>query len=554
MSVSDPPKTRGAIRQVLSQRGRRMGAALRRALAARAGLNDNLEDVLNGILNISSEGIVVLDARLRILVFSPGAEAAFGWSADEMVGQSIERLIPPALRASHRKHVEAFAAGEAQSRRMSDRSDIFGLRRNGEVFPLEVGLSKLMTSKGQIYTALLRDVSDRREAEQALALAAAEAQAANQAKSAFLAAMSHEIRTPLNGVLGMAQAMAMEDLPPHQRERLEVIRQSGESLLAILNDLLDLSKIEAGKLELEDAEFDIQELARGAHATFVAVAEARGLAFEVAVAPAARGVYRGDPLRVRQILHNLISNALKFTEAGSVRVTVGRSGGALSLVVQDTGIGIPPEKAARLFQKFEQADASTTRRFGGTGLGLAICRDLAQMMGGSIGVESAPGEGATFTVLLPLKRIARAPAPPTAAPPPPTPRETALKVLVAEDNAVNQVVLKTLLEQLGVAATVAPDGRAAVAAWEREPWDVILMDVQMPEMDGPTATGVIRRREAAEGRPRTPIVGLTANAMQHQIAEYRNAGMDDVVAKPVQVDRLVEALNAAAAQPGVSGA
>jgi len=545
MSASQGKTSGPGLRQTIARQGRRARSILRRSLLLRAGLGDSMQDVLTGILNISSEGIVVVDEKLRILLFSPGAEAIFGYQAEEVLGEPLERLIPKGHRAAHRGHVAAFASGSVASRRMSAREDISGLRKNGDIFPLEVGLSRLTTAKGLIFTALLRDISHRRQAERALALAAAEANAANQAKSAFLAAMSHEIRTPLNGVLGMAQAMAMEDdLPPHQRERLMVIRESGESLLAILNDLLDLSKIEAGKLELEEAEFDIQELTRGAHATFAAVAAAKGLDFRVSVSGAAEGVYLGDPLRLRQILHNLISNALKFTEEGSVEVGVSRRGRDLRIVVKDTGIGIPAGKAAQLFRKFEQGDASTTRRFGGTGLGLAICRDLAEMMGGSIEVESAPGKGAAFTVRLPLKRIGKVEEPADEPAPEIVPDETVLRVLVAEDNGMNQLVLKTLLAQLGVEPVVVPNGRAAVEAWEREPWDLILMDVQMPEMDGPTATGVIRRREAAEGRDRTPIVALTANAMQHQVVEYRAAGMDDVVPKPVEVDRLFRVLRA----------
>ena len=376
------------------------------------------------------------------------------------------------------------------------------------------------------------------------------AEAANTAKSAFLATMSHEIRTPLNGVLGMAQAMAADELTEVQRERLVVIHRSGEALLAILNDVLDLSKIEAGKLELEATEFDIAELARGAHATFAATAQAKGLKFELTVSHGARGVYVGDTVRVRQILYNLVSNALKFTEAGKVKVTVGRRRGRLTLTVADTGIGIAPEKLVSLFQKFEQADASTTRRYGGTGLGLAICRDLASMMGGSISAQSRPGAGATFTVELPLKKISAShkAAPFRQAELSAEPEGRALRVLAAEDNSMNQLVLKTLLAQIGVEPTLVADGRAAVAAWEREPWDLILMDVQMPEMDGPTATSIIRTREATEGRARTPIIALTANAMDHQVAEYRAAGMDDFVAKPIEAGRLYEAVMAAAAQ------
>ena len=397
----------------------------------------------------------------------------------------------------------------------------------------------------------LQNITERKRAEQALVQAKEEAEAATRAKSAFLATMSHEIRTPLNGVLGMAQAMGRDELSTRQKERLDVIRQSGEALLAILNDVLDLSKIEAGKLELEATDFDVAELARAAHATFAATAQAKGLAFELSVDRAAKGVYVGDTVRVRQILYNLVSNALKFTEQGHVKVTVGRQRRALTLTVCDSGIGIAPDKLASLFQKFEQADASTTRRYGGTGLGLAICRDLAEMMGGSIRAESTPGGGATFTVELPLRKVART-APRRMVrrgkgmPPLPAPGGRALRVLAAEDNSMNQLVLKTLLAQVGVEPVIVADGRAAVAAWESEPWDLILMDVQMPEMDGPTATAIIRAREAGEGRGRTPIVALTANAMDHQVSEYRAAGMDDFVAKPIEAGRLYEAIFAAA--------
>ena len=386
----------------------------------------------------------------------------------------------------------------------------------------------------------LQNITQRKAGERALVQAKDEAESATRAKSAFLATMSHEIRTPLNGVLGMAQAMAMGEVSEQQRERLEVIRQSGESLLAILNDVLDLSKIEAGKLELEQAEFDIDELSRGAIGAFAATAQAKGLCFELKVERRARGVYRGDSVRVRQILYNLVSNALKFTEAGGVKVAVTRKASGLSISVNDTGIGIAPEKLACLFQKFEQADASTTRRYGGTGLGLAICRDLAELMGGSIRADSTLGKGATFTVELPLQRLATAPVTPVpapAAPPAPTDGVT-IRVLAAEDNGMNQLVLRTLLEQVGVEPVMVGNGREAVEAWAREPWDLILMDVQMPEMDGPTATGVIRARERAEGRPRTPIVALTANAMSHQVAEYLRTGMDGFVAKPIEAARL----------------
>jgi CheY-like chemotaxis protein len=362
--------------------------------------------------------------------------------------------------------------------------------------------------------------------------------------------MSHELRTPLNSSLILAKLLAENkggNLTAEQVKYALTIESAGKDLLTLINDVLDLSKIEAGKLELEDAEIDIGELAGGAHATFAATAQAKGLDFALKVERGAAGVYRGDPVRVRQILYNLVSNALKFTDHGAVKVTVGRTRGSLILTVADTGIGIASDKLAGLFQTFEQGDASTTRRYGGTGLGLSICRDLAELMGGTVAAKSVPGEGATFCATLPLTRVSSQPmAPAPAAVQPTAPVEgRAIRVLAAEDNGMNQLVLKTLLNQVGVDPVMVADGRAAVLAWEKEPWDLILMDVQMPVMDGPTATGVIRARETAEGRPRTPIVALTANAMAHQVLEYKSAGMDDFVAKPIEAARLYTVIQTA---------
>jgi signal transduction histidine kinase/ActR/RegA family two-component response regulator len=374
------------------------------------------------------------------------------------------------------------------------------------------------------------------------------AESANAAKSTFLATMSHEIRTPLNGVLGMAQAMAGDELSDRQRDRLSVIHRSGEALLAILNDVLDLSKIEAGKLELEHMEFELADVARGAYSAFTALANKKGLSFALDI-EAARGRYMGDPTRLRQILYNLISNALKFTEQGEIRVTAVREGGMLVLSVRDTGVGIARENLEKLFAKFDQLDSSTTRRFGGTGLGLAICRELAQLMKGEIGVESELGLGSKFVLRVPLERVGE--EKPLAIMPEATAErpEIALRVLAAEDNAVNQLVLKTLLHQMGVDPTVVDNGQQAVEAWESGNWDVILMDVQMPIMDGITATGLIRNAEADRNLPRTPIIALTANAMSHQIEQYVAAGMDGHVAKPIQAAELFDALTRAAVPP-----
>ena len=369
------------------------------------------------------------------------------------------------------------------------------------------------------------------------------ARAADRSKSAFLATVSHEIRTPLNGVLGMAQAMKRDPLPAVQRDRLEVISESGESLLAILNDVLDLSKIEAGKLELELVDFNLEDIARGAHAAFTPIAERNGISFDLIVEEDARGAYRGDSVRVRQVLYNLISNAVKFTVEGGVKATLSRTPTGVRIAVADTGIGIAPDRVGALFQKFVQADSTTTRRFGGTGLGLAICRELCEAMGGTISVTSRLGEGSCFVADLPLPRAAQAAAPAeAAAPDAPLEAGATLRVLAAEDNRTNQLVLKTLLAQIGVEPVIVDNGAEAIEAWERAAWDLILMDVQMPVMDGLTAASAIREREVQTRRAPTPIIALTANAMSHQVEGYRDAGMNGFLAKPIDIRQLFQTI------------
>jgi PAS domain S-box-containing protein len=459
---------------------------------------------------------------------------------------TIDERDRPLVAEAWRRHVEEGAPYCPQYRIA---------RTDGKEVWVEGVVRVFTDEKGRLIRMVgaLRNITAAKSAEQRYVKAIEAAEAANRAKSQFLATMSHEIRTPLNGVLGMAQAMEVEELSDTQRERLAVIRESGQSLLSILNDVLDISKIEAGKLDLEEAEFSIEKVAGAVRHAFAALAESKGVGLELHITSAATGVYRGDATRVRQILSNLISNALKFTDKGAVTIGVSRSGGWLRLKVKDTGIGIPKEAMDRLFEKFEQADASTTRRFGGTGLGLAICRQLAEMMGGHIKVQSIEGAGTTFTVSLRLARISAAPAearPTEAAPTVEAESEAAeLRILAAEDNEINQLVLKTLLGQMGVEPAIVADGQAAVEAWEKGDWHVILMDVQMPRMDGPTATRIIRKREAELGRPHTPIIALTANAMSHQVQEYFAAGMDDFVAKPIEVGQLFSALQKAIEGP-----
>ena len=516
-------------------------------VAAMKALERN-EARLNMALSLTDVQVYELDYRRREL-FKAGAEDTFS-----MLPQTFEELYldarvtvddrdRPMVDELWRRHLEEGEPYRAQYR----------IKRTDDKEVWVEGTADFKTdAQGRPVSLLgaIRNITDQKLAEQAFIRSKEEAEAANVAKSTFLATMSHEIRTPLNGVLGMAQVLAADDLSPAQQERVRIIQQSGQSLLAILNDLLDLAKIEAGKLTLEEAEFSLDELARGAHGAFSAIAEQKDLRFRMEIAPEAQGVYLGDSTRVRQILYNLISNALKFTETGGVDVAVAAGDPGLVLTVRDSGIGIPADRLDQLFEKFEQADTSTTRKFGGTGLGLSICRDLADLMGGSIKAESRLGEGTTFTASLPLPRVANTMKAEERDPGEPADLDrrtdqTALRVLAAEDNAVNQLVLKTMLEQVGIAPTIVADGRAAVKAWESQAWDLVLMDVQMPVMDGIAATRAIRAKEAALGRARTPILALTANAMTHHVAEYLAADMDGFVAKPIEVGQLFAAMEQA---------
>jgi len=385
---------------------------------------------------------------------------------------------------------------------------------------------------------------------QALEESMERAEAASRAKSQFLANMSHELRTPLNGILGMLDIALDSELSSSQREDLETAKESSLSLLALVNDILDLAKIEAGKMTLERVRFSPKALAEGCHRSLALRAKQKGLDFTWEVEPAIPPSLLGDSLRLHQVLVNLLSNAIKYTHRGSVRLRISSRPAPtpgnveLRFVVEDTGIGIPKEKLLSIFEKFTQADSSTTRRYGGTGLGLAICRDLVEMHGGRVWAESEPGLGSAFHVVLELPEAA------------PLPQEVAVngavevtdashereggvmaRILVVEDNPTNQKVVAGLLGKRGYQTTVANHGGEALEALEKSTFDLVLMDVQMPILDGLETTRLIRQ----DARWRTlPIVGLTAHAMVGDRQRCLDAGMNDYLAKPVRPAELVE--------------
>ena len=374
---------------------------------------------------------------------------------------------------------------------------------------------------------------------------AEEAEIANYAKADFLANMSHELRTPLNGVVGIANALAATNLSAQQREMVDLIEKSGQTLTRLLSDILDLSKIEAGKIDIERSPFNLREEFNAAAFLLKSRAEEKGLRLEVTYGVSAIGWLEGDVTRIKQIITNLTSNAVKFTEFGAicVNITWSEASEILEIAVTDTGIGFDMEAGKRLFQRFVQADNSITRRFGGTGLGLSICRGLVDAMGGGMDWTSQPGVGSTFIVRLPAPQCdAPVVAPDLQATVSQIDNDDVIKILVAEDNATNQKVLSMILEPLGLELVMCENGLLALDAFKTQAFDVVLMDMQMPIMDGIAATKGIREWEVAQNVAPTPIIMLTANAMRQHRDDAKTAGADMHVTKPFTAAGLIGAI------------
>ena len=537
--VTERELTLQHLQQLLAERG---------PLLASQQAADYKMHMLLQALEQTGESIVISNLAADIEYVNEAYLIHSGYRREELIGRNARML------QSGKTPKETYAAlWSALSSGRTWRGELYNRTKDGREYIEYATISPLRLADGRIthYVGAKADITERKAGEVQLRVAKEAAEAANLAaehansvKSQFLATMSHEIRTPMNGVIGMAQLLLDSRLEPQQREFARDIVLSGESLLGIINDILDLSKIEAGRMEFDPHPFSVAALTDAVTSMLKLRVKDSGIGFSVDIAAEAAGYFVGDSVRIRQILLNLAGNAVKFTRRGEVRIKVSRLPAGLRFEVIDTGIGIPAEACQRIFSSFSQADASTTRRFGGTGLGLAISKQLAEGMGGGIGVDSVDGEGSCFWFELPLavadpalvaessEVAAPAPAAPGGGPP--------LRLLLVEDHPVNQKLALALLQRLGYLADLAENGREAVAAAAREPYALILMDMQMPEMDGLEAAR--RIRSEAGPNQRVPIVALTANAMQSDQEACRAAGMDDFLAKPFSREGLAACL------------
>ena len=480
---------------------------------------------LNSLVATAVEGIVTIDEKSVIKTFNPAAEKIFGYSAEQAIGQNVMILMPEPIRSRHQGYVERYLR-TGEEKIIGRTREVPGLHKDGQQIELEISISVFKDGEHPVFTGILHDINERKKTEQALKKAKREAEAANQAKSRFLANMSHEIRTPMNSIIGYLD-LALEEpsLPSGMKKSLSTASRSAGALLRLINDILDVSKMEAGKLELEHSRFNLHRLLEDILESFDRSVRKKGLTLDLRIHPDLVQCYLGDHTRLRQVLVNLLSNAVKFTPKGGISISAEPSGqgNQIRFAVSDTGIGISEDKLDSILEPFTQADVTTTRKFGGTGLGTTISRQIVEMMNGSIWIQSEEGKGSTFffTVELPESECSatcnfncedfRARSGLASGPV----SMRAFKVLLAEDLPENAELARIRLEKAGHHVTHAWNGIEAVAKFGKDDFDLILMDVQMPEMDGLEATRQIRMLEKGTGR-HVPIIALTASVMREE--------------------------------------
>jgi two-component system sensor histidine kinase/response regulator len=533
-----------ALQELLAEQERCALEQAERLEAAAAALRES-EERHRQVVNAAADALITIDERGHVVEFNPAAEQIFGFTRDEMIGSPLTPLIPERFREAHCAGLARFLSSGRRRLPRWTALELPGLTKEGREFPLEVAFSIIVVGAKRFLTGVLRDISERKQAEAALQLAKEAAEAANRLKSDFIATMSHEIRTPMNGVIGMTSLLLETPLSAEQRDYAEAVRNCSESLLVLLNDILDFSKIEAGKFELEETDLHLRAVVEDVLELLAGKAAQKDLELLSAVHPASPLRLRGDAGRLRQVLMNLVGNAIKFTERGEVVTRVrtleeSELSVLLRFEVRDTGIGIPAVVQEKLFQPFTQGDSSTTRQHGGTGLGLAISKRLVELMGGEIGFESAPGAGSTFWFEVRLKKQRRWGGSEAV-----RRRIVAGKnVLIVDDNATNRAILREQLKIWGLCSLEAKDGEEALsilrqAAERGERIDAAVIDFQMPRMNG-LELALRMWEEPALGS--IAVVILTSLGIPLDQDAMKKAGVKAWLSKPVRNHRLLEHL------------
>jgi PAS domain S-box-containing protein len=504
------------------------------------GLYRELEDGetrLRAIIDTAVDGIITIDSRGLVQSFSPSAERLFGWKAAEVIGRNINMLMPEPYKSQHDGYLHNYLS-TGVPKIIGTGREIMGQRKDGGLMPMRLAVGRVNLPDGLIFVGFVSDITERHKLEASLRETAERAERAAAAKGTFLANMSHEIRTPMNSIIGFTELLLKGGgLTDAQRNHLSIVRNSSRSLLGLLNDILDTTRLEKGGVSLESIDFSLKELVYQVHNSLRLSAQSKSLDFVVEYPEGMPEYFQGDPLRIQQVLTNLLGNAIKFTERGSVRLSMAHADGMVHVYVKDTGIGMSQEQVAKVFSPFTQADASISRRFGGTGLGTTISLQLIELMQGSIQIESALGAGSTFHVQLPLRAGKR-------------PESTkvdisrialpSLNILVADDVPQNLKLAALVLEESGHKVTTAADGAQAVDLFKEGYFDLVLMDVHMPQVDGLEAARRIRSFEKEiPSRSSVPIIALTASVMAEDQRAARAAGMDGFAVKPLDSAQLM---------------